>query len=160
MGHRVRNTVRGVHISRTRFVCDTLFLGRCLEARTWPVPLSAPTPSTFPVRDISDIYYMLLRHNIKGMGRRLINISERDFFISSPLLPYTSLDTCLISQRAFFLSSYHASLVGRLLSFIASLGGLHLLCIITEDTDTDSLAASSSRALGFFSSSCFCLMSS
>ena len=66
-----------------------------------------------------------------------------------------SLDTCLIFSERFFLSSYDAaSPVGRLFSFIASLGGLHLLCIITEDTDTDSLAASSSRALELSSSGC------
>lgn len=97
---------------------------------------------------------MLLTHNIHRMGRRLINISERLFFLLSPLFPYIPLDTCLISSERFHHRHTTPPKSDGFFRYCIS-GRFAFALHFTEDKDTDSLAASSSRALELSSSSCF-----
>jgi hypothetical protein len=90
VGYRVRNTVRSVHISRTR-----QSVLPCSSVDAWkrgPGQSSERTNSfdTSGSRHISDTH-MLPLHNIQGMGRRFIKFSERLFSFS-----LLSSRTCLL----------------------------------------------------------------
>ena len=85
MGHRVRNTVRSVHISRTR---QSVIPCPLVDAWKRGPGQSHERTNSFDnlgSRHISDIHHMLSLHSIQGMGRRFIDISER-FSFHFPLL--------------------------------------------------------------------------
>lgn len=119
MGHGVRDTVRSVHINRR---CQSVI--PCPSVDAWKRGPGQSSERTISfdtlVRDISDIHHMLSPHNIQGMGRRFINISERllllFFFFSYRTCP---LDTCLKFLASVSLSfTDHASPAERLLSLL------------------------------------------
>lgn len=106
MGYRIRTTVRRLHVRRTRQNVVPVLCHIAWRARTWPVPPDLSTlhglmRTTLRLRhdtrrNICDMHESDVQHSstslYQGMGRRLIDFSERfAFLLSSPVQSFLDI---------------------------------------------------------------------
>lgn len=146
MGYRIRTTVRRLHVRRTRQNVVPVLCHIAWRVRTWPVPpdlssLHGLMRTTLRLRhdtrrNICDMHESDVQHSstslYQGMGRRLIDFSERFAFLLSSLvqsfLDIHATFPFFFYQRAFpFVATMHP-VAGPGLSIFsfASLGGSHV----------------------------------
>lgn len=129
MGYRIRTTVRRLHVRRTRQNVVPVLCHIAWRARTWPVPPDLSTlhglmRTTLRLRhdtrrNICDMHESDVQHSstslYQGMGRRLIDFSERfAFLLSSPVQSFLDIHATFpffffFLSASFSFCCYHAS---------------------------------------------------